>query len=289
MLICLMLAFVLALRMGPDGGPDTGAPASGGVPGGEDGDTGKISSLDEASSIPDTEPKPVVDPARSEAPKVYGGKYNTVEDLERAYLSAEQKITELSTKPAPVPDAPPVDEWVDLSDEQLSTLKDTDPEAHAWYVSEAQNRKLQSAIDEKLKPVMDMVQPITELQQKEIVKEFNLNEEAISMQTKKEFGSEFEELDKQRRSPEMIQKVLSATPQPLVQAILAHHEKGSPAYAQQLLLGAIQTYNMRVSRQKSGRSILPDPGSGGGEGKGKEFASNLDEAGALAAAELGIE
>jgi hypothetical protein len=289
MLICLLLAFVLALRAGPDGSPDTGAPGPGNTSGGEGDDTGKIVSLDDAAAEPDPEAKPVADPARSEASKVYGGKYNTVEDLERAYLSAEQKITELSTRPAPVPDAPPADEWVDLSDEQLSTLKDTDPDAHAWYVSEAQNRKIQVAIDERLKPVMDMVQPITDLQQKEVVKEFNLNEETIYLQTKKEFGPDFDALDRQRQSPEMIQKVLAVTPQPLVQAILAHHEKGSPAYAQQLLLGAIQTYNMRISRQKAGRSISPDPGSGGGGGRPKEFAASLDEAGDLAAAELGIK
>lgn len=291
MLICLMLAFILVLRAAPDGSPDTGAPDGGAAPGGEGGDIGKIASLDDAANEPDQEPEPAGDPARSEAPKtepVYGGKYKTVAELEAAHRAAEQKITELSTKPA-APDQPPADEWVELSGEQLETLKDTDPEAYAWYVSEQGNRKLSEAIDAKLKPVMDMVQPITELQQKEIVKQFETNEAAISAQTRAELGTDFDRLDKQRQDPAFIQKVLGVSPRPIVEAILAHHEKGSPAYAQQLLLGAIQTYNMKVSREKTGRSINPDPASGGGGGRSKDTAASLEEAGDLAAAELGIK
>jgi hypothetical protein len=247
---------------------------------------------DAAAATPDIDEPPADDPARSkpstETPRLFAGKYKTVEEFESAYQSAEQKITELSTKPAPVA-PPPADEWVELSEEQLGTLKDTDPEAHVWYLTERENRKLSGEIEKHIKPLRDAMAPLTELEQKAKVQEFQLGEQNIQAQTKEALGRDFESLDKQRQNPEFLQKVLGETPQPLVDAILFHHEKGSPAYAQQLLLGAIQTHNLKINRGKAGRSIPADPGTGGGGGRTKDTAADLDEAGSLAAAELGMK
>ncbi|MDD5564492.1 MAG: hypothetical protein PHQ91_12345 [Thermoanaerobaculaceae bacterium] len=295
--------FVLLIAMGlfnaPEGSPDTGASEGGNSPDGT-GDSGSLNSLDDALVSEDTEKKPE-QPARSDTTetnkgqpeKLLAGKYKNVEELEKAVLEAQNKITELGQENSllrkpPEQKQPPIDEWVDLSDEQLETLKTNDPDAYSWYLSEKDNRRIKAEVDKAINPLLEKLKPLDQLTKERNIQAFQIREEKIGMQTTKMFGDEFDQLEKFRTVPENIQDLWPSIPAPIQDAILFHHEKGSPAYAHQLLLQQIQVHNVMTARDKRSRSISPDPGGFGSRGS-KDSASTLDEAGDLAAIELGMK
>ena len=216
-----------------------------------------------------------------------------MEDVLAAHQELERKFHETSMENAnlkkPPADKQPEEEWVDLSGEQLATLEKNDPEAYQWYVKEKEDRKLNEAIDKRLKPLEDKVRPIDDLQKKEQAQQFMLQEQTLGAQTRNVFGKDFEKLDKQRQDVPFLQKLFKEIPAPLADAILFHNKQGSPEYARQLLLGQIQVYNLRQNSRKRSVSVNPDPGSGSGKGKVRDSASSLEEAGDLAFEELGMK
>jgi hypothetical protein len=218
------------------------------------------------------------------------GKFKTPDDLVSAYQELERKLTEVTTKPPAAtvtkPDEP---EWVELSPEQLATLQETDPDAHKWYLEEQGNRKIQGIVDKATKPLLEKLAPIDELQKKELANQFFNHEDNMLAETKRTFGDEFAALDKQRRDVSFLQKVFKEMPKPLSDTIIDQNKNGSPEYARQLLLGQIQVYNLRQNSHKRSMSVNPDAGSSSGKSKPTDSAATLEEAGDLAAQELGIK
>jgi hypothetical protein len=289
-----------------DENPDTAGQPSGDAAeaSGGDAETGSIASLDDAladaaddekpDARSDTTKTPDGKPADEPPPALILGKYKTPEDVIAAHQELERKFHEISMenanlkKPAVV--TPPTEEWVELTGEQLATLETNDKEAYAWYVKEHGRRETAEAIEKVIKPLKDQLAPLNELKKQDAANKFVSQENAIVSQTKNMFGPEYEALDKQRQSVEFLQKRLFPTiPKPLADAILFHNEKGSPEYARQLLLGQIQIYNLRQNAGKRKASINADVGSAPGNPRPKDRAATLDEAGELAANELGMK
>lgn len=296
--VFLMLLVLGMVMFVADGNPDNGAgDAQGDANGGDDGSS--IKSLDEVST--DDDPG-AGDSARSDATEKSGdqkatelilGKFKTPEEAFAAYTELEKQNHAITMenanlkKPAAAVAEP--DEWVELSEEQLSALQETDPEAHKWYVTEKADRDLNAKIDAKLKPLNDKVAPIDQIQKEKMAANYYANEEAILAESKKNFGDEFESLDKQRQDVAFLQKVFPTIPKPLADAILQHNKSGSEEYARQLLLGQIQTYNIKQARLKSSRSVNPDIGSPSGKAGSKESASSIEEAAEASFQELGLK
>ena len=290
----MLLVFIMA-SYAADGNPDNG------VEGGslENKDVeGSISSIDEAISEDNAD-----DSARSDTTEPGGnekkeeplilGKFKTNEEVHASYQELERKLHEISTenanlkKPAATQQET-TEEWVELSPEQIATLQETDPEAHQWYLKEKEDRRVNALIDAKINPINEKIKPIDDLQNQKLAEQFYAGETAINMETKKVFGDKFESLDKQRQDKAFLQKVFPTFPKPIADSILFHNKNGSPEYARQLLLGQIEVYNLRQNSNKRSMSIPADVGSPGRNGKTSDKAGTLEEAGEMAAAELGI-
>ena len=297
LMVFVLLIAILGFWTPEGGNPDTGNAEGSNSPD-SSGDSGSLNTLDDALTT-DTEKKPDGDVTRSnvtdqdnkQPDKLFASKFKTAEDLEKAYLEEQSKLTQLAQENANLrkpPEQPPADEWVELSEEQLNRLKENDPEAYSWYLGEKDNRKTQAAVDQRLKPLEDKLKSLDQLTKERNIQVFQMREEKIGMNTQKMFGDEFESLEKARRNPDNISALWPTIPGPIQEAILFHHEKGSPAYSHQLLLQQIQIHNVLTSREKRGRSIPADMGGFGGKSS-KDSARDLDEAGDLAAAELGMK
>ena len=300
--VFFLLSILCLFGFFADENPDTTGQQSGDAAGAASGDadTGSIASLDDAmADATDEEKEPG---ARSDTTKEPGdasatetlilGKYKTPDDLAAAYRELEKKFHETSMENAnlkkPVTETPVKEEWMELSGEQLATLETNDPEAYKWYLAEKHNREINEAVDKRLAPIKQQLAPLDELQKKSMADAFVAQENNIAADTKRIFDKEYEALDKQRQDVPFLQKLFKEIPKPLADAILANNQKGSPEYARQLLLGQIQIYNLRQNSKKKSMSINPDVGSRPGKAKATDSASTLEEAGNLAAEELGI-
>jgi hypothetical protein len=280
---------------------DTGTSTGTASPANDDIETLVGAEFDAADSA-DTETVKEEEPARKDEakeetaePRLYGGKYRTVEELERAHAEAERKMHEATTRASELEKAkqtPADDDWVDLRPEELEELKVNDPEAHDEYLFESLRRKReakQGKADAGKKEVEALVNeklaPYEEVRKEIEVKKWHAREDATLQQTREQFGKDFDTLEKQRQDPKFIGKVLEQSP--LGQLIVKVHTEGSPATAHQLLLREIQLYNLRKGAEKSRQSIPADAGSHAPPKNQKpKFGDSIEEAFDLSVNEL---
>lgn len=194
-------------------------------------------------------------PAEQKQEPLIFGKYRTLEDAEKAHKELERQFHESRTQAKAEPEkteaAEPENQPIpDLSPEELKQLAEEDPAIYQKYVEAKAQEKIQAAIDAKLKPLQDTLNPLLAEKQRVEQERFVLEQQKVVDETKKLFGGEYDALTKLQRDPAVVEKILKESP--VSSQIISLAESGKRAEAHRLLLREIHYSNLiQVGRKRS--------------------------------------
>lgn len=244
-------------------------------------------------------------PTQAETARKWAGRFDTPEDMERAFVEREQR----PPQPPPQQAGTKADEIADLEDSELITLAehdDADGTKHyqdyfrhkmgsrdlkPFEVKALRDYDVQNGTDlygeyrdirserrtmAKLAPVLG---PMAERNSEAAKKEFASREAAMNDETAAEFGKEFTSLQKQSTDVKFVEKVLQQSP--FGRTIIETLDR-SPALAHRMLLREISMVNRRSAEvekaTKGKKSVRADIGSQATPKRGPDRADTIDDA-----------
>jgi len=204
-------------------------------------------------------------------PSLLAGKYETPRDLEKAFLELQtklgqqgQELGELRKLKEPPPADKEPEQLPDLAPDELEQLRDEMIEEHGekqgtklyqGFLKRLEAQRLEKVIDARVKPLRDAVEPVLKKQDELAQQETQLSRKQYLDDTRKEFGDDFEGLQKQLANDALVQSILAKSPS---QDAIIEIAKTSPEKAHRMILWEIQSHNLRADAEKRRRSKPAD-------------------------------